>query len=63
MKIVISSDFSGFNLKQAVKKYLSDNKHEVDDVGQVGSENKVLYFDAAISLATAMQTGVRHRNL
>ena len=63
MKIVIASDFSGFNLKQAVKKYLLDNKHELADVGQVDSENKVLYFDAAISLATAMQTGEYARGI
>ena len=63
MKIVIASDFSGFNLKQAVKKYLLDSKHEVDDVGQLDSASKVLYFEAATSLATAMQSGAYARGI
>ena len=63
MKIAIASDFSGFNLKQAVTQYLLANNHEFDDVGQVDVDNKVLYFDAAIRLATAMQSGKYERGI
>lgn len=63
MKIAIASDFSGFNLKQAVKKYLLENKYELDDVGQVDAQGKTLYFEAAISLATAVQSGKYDRGI
>jgi ribose 5-phosphate isomerase B len=63
MKIVIASDFSGFNLKQAVKKSLIENNHEVEDVGQLDTENKLLYFEAAINLAKAMQSGAYSRGI
>ena len=63
MKIVIASDFSGFNLKQAIKKFLIDNQYDVDDVGQLDPENKMLYFDAASKLAIAMQSGKYARGI
>jgi ribose 5-phosphate isomerase B len=49
-KVVIASDFSGFNLKEAVKKYLMFAGHAVEDVGQINPEDRVLYYEAASSL-------------
>ncbi len=63
MKIVIASDFSGFNLKQAVKKHLTDSQYDVTDVGQTDPDNKVLYFEAASRLAEAMQSGAYTRGI
>ena len=63
MKIAIASDFSGFNLKQVVKKFLIDNKFDVDDVGQLDPENKILYFEAASRLANVMQSGKYERGI
>ena len=57
MKIAIASDFSGFNLKEAVKAYLLENNCNVTDVGQLTQENQMLYFDTATNLAMAIKSG------
>lgn len=57
MKLVIASDFSGFQLKEAVKKHLMDRGHEVTDVGQQTAEEKLTYVDAAANLAGAFAGG------
>jgi ribose 5-phosphate isomerase B len=33
MKIILASDHAGFELKENIKKFLLDNKYEVEDVG------------------------------
>jgi len=63
MKIAIASDFSGFNLKEAVKTFLIDNGYNVTDVGQLTKENQMLYFDAATNLAMAIKSGQFDRGI
>ena len=33
MKIILASDHAGFELKENIKKFLLDNKYEIEDVG------------------------------
>jgi ribose 5-phosphate isomerase B len=62
-KVAIASDFSGFNLKEAVKKYLMFAGYAVEDVGQINPEDRVLYYEAASSLAKTLQSGVCKRGI
>src|SRR5665648_1268468 len=57
MKIVIASDFSGFQLKEAVKNHLINIGYNVTDVGQQKQEDQMFYFDTASNLARAVQSG------
>jgi ribose 5-phosphate isomerase B len=57
MKVVIASDASGFRLKEAVKKHLIENGHEVADKGQLSENEPVMYYDAVESLAKTIQSG------
>ncbi len=47
MKIVLGSDKSGFILKEALKKYLEEKGHEVQDIGTKDMEHGVPYFQVA----------------
>ena len=55
MKVAIASDFSGFNLKEAVKIYLTDQGYSVDDLGQKTKHEQMLYYEASSDLAKAIQ--------
>lgn len=55
MKIAIGSDKSGFALKEAVKQYLLDNGHNVDDFGTQSMENGVPFFEVAPIVAKKIQ--------
>jgi len=57
LKVGIASDFSGFTLKEAVRKRLISAGYAVEDVGQIDASEHVLYFEAASSLARAVQSG------
>jgi ribose 5-phosphate isomerase B len=57
MKIVVASDYSGFPLKEVVRKHLLAAGHELIDVGQTRAEDKVSYVDAASALARRIQAG------
>jgi len=57
MKVVIASDFSGYQRKQAVRKHLAAVGFEIDDVGQQSDKDMVMYYDAATNLAKAIQSG------
>lgn len=50
MKVVIGSDHGGFELKELLKKYISDLGHQVIDYGTY-SENPVDYPDIAYLVA------------
>ena len=63
MKVVIASDFSGFRLKEAVKKNLIEQGYDLPDVGQTAEEEPVLYFNAAASLAKEIQSGRYDRGI
>lgn len=57
MKVGIASDFSGFQLKEAVREFLVENGYDVTDYGQTSAEEQTLYFDASANLARAVQKG------
>ena len=63
MKVVIASDFSGFQLKEAVKNHLINVGYNITDVGQQKQEDQMLYFDAASNLAHAVQSGNYDRGI
>ncbi|MGO5024075.1 RpiB/LacA/LacB family sugar-phosphate isomerase [Lawsonibacter sp. LCP25S3_G6] len=62
-KVVLASDNSGFRLKEAVKKHLLELGYVLDDVGMVQEDTPVAYYDAAVNLAKAMQTGNYDRGI
>jgi len=62
-KVGIASDFSGFNLKEAVRKSLVSAGYSVEDFGQCQPTDHVLYFEAATSLAKALQAGTCERGI
>jgi len=55
MKVVIASDYSGYHLKEAVKKHIVDLGYNVVDVGAQKEGDKTLYYDAAVRLAQEIQ--------
>jgi len=63
MKVVIASDFSGFQLKEAVKNHLINVGYDIIDVGQQKQEDQMLYFDAASNLARAVQSSNYDRGI
>lgn len=63
MKLIIAGEYSGFLLKEAVRKYLIDKGHQVDDVGQRKPEEKVSYVDSTIRLVKEFQTGKYDRGI
>lgn len=63
MKIVIASDFFGFQLKEVVKNHLINIGYNVTDVGQQKQKDQMLYFDAASNLARAVQSGNYDRGI
>lgn len=56
MKIAIGSDHAGFELKEAIKNYLIENKVDVNDVG-CKSLDSVDYPDYAKEVATIVSKG------
>lgn len=64
MKIVIASDSSGINLKNAVKEYLLKSGYSVEDVGQINeADTPMPYYVAGTNLAKAMQSGKYDRGI
>lgn len=57
MKIAIGADHAGFLLKEEIKKYLIENKHQVKDVGAF-SEERADYPDFAHPVADSVENGV-----
>jgi ribose 5-phosphate isomerase B len=62
-RVAIASDFSGYKLKEAVRTFLVSEGYAVEDVGQRNPEDRVLYFEAAASLAKAVQSGAVDRGI
>ena len=56
MKIVIGSDHGGFELKQQLKAHLTDNKIEVEDLGNEGLDS-VDYPDYAARVSAEIRSG------
>ncbi|AMW32883.1 ribose 5-phosphate isomerase B [Fervidobacterium changbaicum] len=62
-RIVIGSDKSGFNLKEAVKKHLQEKGYEVEDVGTLDPENWLPYYVVAPRVAKKIQSGEYKRGI
>ena len=56
MKIVIGSDHGGFELKEELKTYLSEQNISVEDLGTQNAES-VDYPDYAAKVAERIATG------
>ena len=55
MKVAIASDFSGYRLKEEVKKHVLSLGYELEDVGAQTENDKMLYFEAAENIAHCIQ--------
>jgi ribose 5-phosphate isomerase B len=53
-KIVIGSDMSGYDLKEAVKKHLQSKGFDVTDVGTPDPDHPVDFYDVALRLGKAV---------
>lgn len=62
MVIAIGCDEAGFGLKEIIKKFVSDQGHEVRDVG-VYDENPVLYPDIAVKASSLVAQGRCERGI
>ncbi len=62
MKIALASDHGGYALKQAVKKYLTENGYEAVDFGTT-DENSCDYPDFALVAAEAVAKGECERGI
>lgn len=62
-KVAIGSEISSFGLKEAVKKHLLSLGYEVEDVGTLSEDAPVAYYDVAVSVAQAVQSGVYERGI
>ena len=56
-KIIIGSDKSGFQLKEAVKAHLVEAGYEVTDAGSQSEENAMFYYEAAENVAPKVGGG------
>lgn len=56
MKLAIGSDHAGFQLKEVLKAYLSNQGHELEDFG-TASEDSVDYPDFAHPVANEVENG------
>ena len=56
-KLVIGSDKSGFQLKEAVKAHLLEQGHQVEDCGTQSLEAPLPYFSVAPIAARKVQAG------
>ena len=63
MRIVIGSDKSGFELKEAVKKYLQDLGHELLEVGTTDPTSPVPFYAVAPEAAKLIQGGQAERGI
>lgn len=62
-KMIIGSDPSGFNLKEAVRLHLEELGYEVTDVGTRSLDEPVLFDAVATNLATAVSNGEFDRGI
>lgn len=63
MKVVIASETSSYELKEAVKKHLVELGYEVLDVGAQSASDGTLYFQSASALARVIQRGEAERGI
>jgi len=63
MKVAIASDFSGYNLKESIRCFLTEHGYSVDDLGQRTNNEQMLYYEAASNLAKAIGSGQYDRGI
>jgi len=63
MKIAIGSDKSGFALKEAIIKYLSNNNIDFIDIGTTDIEKSTPFFEVAPKAALVVSTGQADRGI
>lgn len=63
MKIVIGSDKSGYNLKEAIKAYLKENNHELIEIGTTQPDVGVPFFKVAPVAAEMVKSGKADRGI
>lgn len=61
MKVVIGSDKSGFNAKEAIKAYLLEAGVEFDDLGTQDPDQPMPYYAVAHKVAPLVQDGTYDR--
>lgn len=61
MKIAIGSDKSGYNLKEAIKAYLTSENYEFEDLGTLDPEQPKPFFVVADCVAEKVQNGTYDR--
>ena len=54
MRIILGADHGGFELKEEIKKWLTEEKHDVSDVGATGLNPE----DDFVEFAEAVAEGV-----
>ena len=62
MRIALGADHAGFDLKEALKGWLLEHGHEVQDAGTHSTES-VDYPDYAVQVAEAVASGKAERGL
>lgn len=63
MKVAITSDFSGYVLKEQVKSHLQEAGYEVIDLGPESPEDKVLYPAAGSRMGETIQKKKAERGI
>lgn len=63
MRLAIGSDKSGFTLKEAVKAWLLEQGHEVEDVGTQEFDKPNPFFNVAPLVAQKVQSGEAERGM
>ena len=61
MKIAIGSDFSGFRLKEVLRKHLISRGVSFDDLGQTVEDDKLIYVDVAKTVAEKVSDKIYER--
>ena len=62
-KIIIGSDKSGFQLKEAVKEHLIEEGYDVTDAGTTDEEHAMAYYEAAEAVAPRISSGEFEKGL
>ena len=63
MRIVIGSDKSGYNLKEAIKNYLKGKNYEIIEVGTTQPDVGVPFYKVAPEAAQLIQEGKADRGI
>lgn len=56
MRLIIGSDFAGYEMKEEVKEHLIKLGHEIQDLGQIHKGDALPYYKAASDIARKIQS-------